>query len=136
MPKRSLESGRNYSKGRIDLDFSFLTNGASDPLASSFRGVTKGDVVITCTYVATGKYTITLSAKENYRYIIGKYPDLEDIAAPDGGYASLGNILNEGSATVGPTFTVATFAANGTLTQFTGRRVSVSLCLKDSSVGV
>jgi hypothetical protein len=136
MPKRSLDTGHNYSKGLVYLDFSFLANGASNPTAASFRGITLGDVVLTCTYAATGKYTITLSSKENYRYIVDKGVDLEDISSPDGAYASIGNVTNEGSATVGPSFVVSTFSAAGTLTQFTARRISVWLCFKDSMVGV
>jgi hypothetical protein len=136
MPKRSLDTGHNYSKGLVYLDFSFLTNGASNPVAGSMRGVTLGDVVATIVYAATGKYTITLSPKENYRYIVDKFADLEDISSPDGAYASIGNVTNEGSATVGPSFVVSTFSAGGALTQYTGRRISVNLCFKDSSVGI
>lgn len=136
MPKRSLDAGRNYGKGIVYLDFSFLTNGASNPTAASMRGVTIGDVIVSITYAATGKYTLVFSSKENYRYIVTKFADLEDVATPDGAYASIGNVTNEGSATVGPTLVISTWSAGGVATQYTGRRISVTLAFKDSAVGV
>ncbi len=133
MGNRNLDAGHNYGKGIVYLDFSFLTNGASNPVTTSYRGA-GADVIASIVYAATGKYTITM--KDPYRYIVTKYSDLEDIAVPDGGYASIGNVTNEGNSTLGPTFVVSTFAASGTGTQFTGRRVSVSVALKNSTVGV
>lgn len=132
MADRNLESGKNVGKEVVYLDFSFLTNGASNPVASSFRGTVLGDFILSVTYVATGKYTVVL--KDKWRYLIGKFADMEDIASPDGGYSSVGNVSGEGGGAL--TFVVSTFAANGTLTAFTGRRLSVSLILKNSTVGV
>lgn len=131
MGTRNLEQGFNYCKGAVYLDLSFLTNGTSNPLLSTLRGA-GADVVASITYVATGKYTIVL--KDAYRYIVGKTADLEDIASPDGSYASIGNVSGEGSGPL--TFVASTFVAAGTLTAFTGRRLTVSLVLKNSTVGV
>lgn len=128
---------KNYAQGLVYLDFSFNTNGASNPVitgaSSTLRGAVSPQDIVSITYAATGKYTILLSDK--YRYVVGKSCDLEDVASPDGGYASIGNVTNEGSSTAGISVVVSTFVAAGTLTQFTGRRVSVSLCLKNSTVG-
>lgn len=133
MADRNFEHGTNYGKGLVWLEFSFLANGASNPVSSGYRGVGT-DVIKSITYTATGKYTIVL--RDKFRYIICGDAGLWDIASPDGGYASFGNVSNEGSSTVGPTFVVATFSAAGTLTQFSARRVNVTLCLKNSTVGV
>lgn len=133
---RNLDHGRNVGKGLVYLDFSFLANGGSNPVAASFRGAALGDIVATVTYAVTGKYTVKLQIKDQVRYIVAKYADLEDIASPDGGYASVGNVTNEGTAGSQLTFVVSTFNAAGTLTAFSGRRVSVGLVLKNSTVGV
>lgn len=132
---RNLDHGRNVGKGLVYLDFSFLANGGSSPVAASFRGTALGDIIATVTYAATGKYTVKLQIKDQVRYIVAKYADLEDIASPDGGYASIGNVTNEGAASQ-LTFVVSTFSAAGTLTAFSNRRVSVGLVLKNSTVGV
>lgn len=133
MSDRNYEPSRRVGKGLFQVNFSFATNGASDPSLATLRGAGK-DHVASITYAATGKYTVVL--KDKYRYCAAKTPDLEDIASPDGGYASIGPVSNEGSGTLAPSFVVATFAANGTLTQFTTRRVSVFLDMKNSTVGV
>jgi hypothetical protein len=132
MADRNLDGGRNFGKGMVYLDFSFLANAGSDPTAASFRGTPLADVVKSVTYAATGKYTVVL--KDKWRYIVSKYADLEDVTVPDGGYASIGNVSGEGAGPL--TFVISTFSAAGTLTQFTGRRVSCSLVLKNSTVGV
>lgn len=132
MADRNLDSGRNFGKGMVYLDFSFLSNGASNPVASSFRGTALGDAVLSVVYVATGKYTITL--KDKFRYVVDSGADLQDIASPDGAYASLGNISGEGGGTL--TCQVGTFTSGGVLTAFSGRRVCVRLVLKNSTVGV
>lgn len=133
MADRNLDTKRSYGKGLVDLDFSFLTNAGSNPLASSYRGAST-DVVKSIAYAATGKYTVTLQDK--YRYIVSKFADLEDASSPDGAGATIGPPSNEGSSTVGPSFVVTTCAADGTPTAYTGRRVSLSLTLKNSTVGV
>jgi len=138
MADRNLDSGRNFAKGVVYLDFSFLTNGASNPTAASMRGAvmatTGGGEIASIVYAATGKYTVTL--RDKYRYLITKYCDLEDISTPDGAYASIGNVTNEGSSTTPPSFVVATWSGGAVATQYTGRRLSVSLVLKNSTVGV
>lgn len=132
MANRNLESGSNFSKGLVYLEFSFLTNGASNPVASSFRGTALGDAVTSVTYGATGKYTIVL--KDKYRYVVSTGADMWDLAVPDGSYASCGNVSGEGGGAL--TLVVTTFTAGGVATAFTGRRLCVKLCLKNSSVGV
>lgn len=137
MGQRNLENGTNYGKGVVWLEFSFATNGASNPVitgaSSTLRGAVGGGVdIVSITYAATGKYTIV--TKDPYRYVQAKSCDLEDIASPDGAYASIGAVSGEGS-TSGLTVQVATFNAGGTLTQYTTRRISVFLALKNSTVG-
>lgn len=128
---RSLYPSQQCGVGIVNLDFSFATNGASNPLSSTFRGAV--EMIQSVTYVATGKYTILL--KDKYRYVVAGSADLEDIASPDGAFASLGSAsATEGSA--GPiSIVVSTFTAGGVLTAYSTRRVRMSLVLKNSGVG-
>lgn len=132
---RNLESARNFAKGLVYLDFSFLTNGAADPLKSTWRGGGI-DGIASVVHAATGRYTITM--KDKCRYIVGKTPNLEDLVSgsDDGAYASDGPVSNEGSSTLAPSFDVFTRAgATTTKTDYTGRRCFVSICIKNSTVG-
>jgi hypothetical protein len=116
--------------GLVYLDFSFLANGASDPAKSSWRGETS--FISSIVHSATGIYTVTIT--DAWRYAIAKYPDMEDLnSSDDGAYASMGPLQTEGSA--GATFKLYTRNAGGTKTDYSARRVSFSLCFKNSTVG-
>jgi hypothetical protein len=130
---RNLQHDTNYGFGLVRVNFSFTVNGTSAVATSSIRGVDPG-VIASITYSATGKHIIVLSDK--FRYVVAKSAALEDIASPDGAYATIGPVTNEGSSSIGPTFTVAQFDAAGVLTAHSARRMSVSLVLKNSTVGV
>lgn len=138
MGTRNLDPGsKTYGRGNVYLDFSFNTNAAANPVTASYRGVGP-DVVTGIVYAATGKYTLSFATgKDAYRYIISKFADLEDVAAPDGAYATIGNVVNEGSSTLPLSLQVATFTAGGALQQVAvTRRVSIGICFKNSTVGV
>lgn len=133
MADRNLDSGHNFAKGMVYLDFSFLTNNTSNPLTSTFRG--GADAVASVVYSAVGILIVTL--KDKWRYVAAKTADLEDLnSSDDGAYASVGAVQNEGSSTTAPSFKIYTRAAAGTKTDFTNRRVTISLALKNSTVGV
>lgn len=134
MAQRNFDFSPNYGRGNVYLDFSFLMNGSSNPVLTSLRGV-GADVVTSLTYAATGKVTVVL--RDPFRYIITKTADLEDVATPDGAYASIGNVSGEGSSSLNSlTFVVSTWTAGGVAATFSNRRVSVSMTLKNSTVGV
>ena len=133
MADRNLESGKNFAKGQVYLDFSFLTNNTSSPLTTTFRG--GKEAIATVTYSAVGILIVTLADK--WRYVTAKAVDIEDLnSSDDGSYATIGAVQNEGSSTTAPSFKVYTRVAAGTKTDFTGRRVSFQLVLKNSTVGV
>lgn len=117
----------SVNEGETDLEFSFLSNGTSDPLVSSFRG---RRCIATITRVSTGKYLCTLNTSAVA--VVVQAPDLSD-DADDGAYATLGSIVNEASAS-NIAFFVYTRNSGGTKTDFTGRRVGVTLCLKVTGV--
>ena len=118
----------NYTTGVVRLDFSFTANGASDPATTTFRGEGVASVV----HSATGKYTVTLS--DGFRYVISAMATLEDTGSGDGAAATVGTISNEGSSSA-ISLLVFTNAADGTKTDYSSRRVSLQLALKNSSVG-
>jgi len=137
---RNLDTGHNVGKGNVYIDFSFLTNNTSNPAVNTFRGADQSWIA-SVAYSAVGILLVTLSTKANCRYVIDKTVELEDLnAADDGAYASSGPVQNEGAAGANAatpmTFKIYTRAASGTKTDYTGRRVSVSMCLKNSTVGV
>jgi len=114
---------------RADIEFSFIANSGSNPSTISLHN----GCVASITYAATGKYTVVLSSRDTYNAVCFAGAEIEDAASPDGAYASIGNFSNE--ATSSPlTFVVATFNAGGTLTQYSARRVFVSLVVKNSAV--
>jgi hypothetical protein len=133
---RNLDQGRNVGKGLVYLDFSFLTNNTSNPLVSTFRGA-DSTWVASVTYVSPGILLVTMSLNARCRYVVDKYVDLEDLnSSDDGSYATIGAVQNEGSSTAQMTFKIYTRVVAGTKTDFTNRRVSVSMALKNSTVGI
>lgn len=132
MADRNLDAGRNVGKGLVYIDLSWLANNVSDPLAATFRGSPLLDHIQSVTYVATGKYQVVF--KNKYRYIVTKFTDMEEGAVPDGSYATIGNVAGEGGGVL--SLTISLFTAGGVATAFTGRRVSLSVVLKNSTVGV
>lgn len=133
MGSRDFENGKNYTKGMVYMDFSFLTNNTSNPLNSTFRGAAENIASITRSNV--GILVVTLL--DQYRYVVDKYADLEDLnASDDGAYASIGAIQNEATAGAQLSFNIYTRAAAGTKTDYTNRRVSVCISFKNSALGV
>lgn len=115
---------------RVDIEFSFRCNGASNPTTASYASA--GNVVASITYAATGKYTITFSGRDYYNAVVWADANLEDAATPDGSYATAGNVTNEGTSSP-LTFMVSTFNAAGVPAQFSGRRVWVKLTLRNTA---
>lgn len=140
MADRNFESARNYGKGLVYADLSFLTNGTGAISLATLRGAGV-DAIASIAHPAAGRYTITL--KDKFRYVVSKYTELEDLATgtDDGSFATSGPVSNEGSSTLAPSFDVYTRVVAGTKTDFgaggTGaaRRVHIVLCLKNSVVG-
>ena len=125
---------------RASINFTFTTNGALNPTVIGGLGDTAATIpnflILSIVYAATGKYTITLQPRWLIPGLVDWDAELEDIASPDGAYATIGNFGNEGSSTGALTAVVSTFNGGGTLTQFTGRRVAVKLVIRNSKSSV
>lgn len=117
----------SYNEGQNDAELSFLTNGSSDPVVSSFRG---RRCIASITRVSTGKYLVTCTMQ--VVSVVAPGPDLAD-DADDGAYASIGSITGEASSSP-LSFFLFTRNSGGTKTDFTGRRASAQLVVKTSNV--
>lgn len=139
---------KRTSQGLVQADFSFLTNNTSNPDPDDFRGCggeTGGDgssgtanggpsVVSSITYdSATGKYLCTLA--DGYRHVVSSHASIDD--ASDSYQARIGAISNEGTGNTGTPVTVVVQVrdGSGTAQNSTGRRISVTLVLKNSGNG-
>lgn len=136
------------SQGLVYCDYSFLTNGTSDPLPSSFRGcggLTGVDgvngsansgpsAVASIVRVGQGVGTFLVTLADSYRQVVTSSAAISDAADALG--ANCGLPSNEGSGNGGTPITYQVFVRNaGTLTETTGRRVYCYLTLKDSMNG-
>lgn len=121
--------GGQIGQSRHVIEFSFTANGASNPTAVQNASNCLASIV----YAATGKYTVTLSSRDFYNAVCFASAEMEDIASPDGAYCSVGIVGNEGTSSA-LTFVVSTFNAGGTLTQYTNRRIWVSLTVRNTAM--
>ncbi len=150
-------SGRSWngvqyhtSNGMVECDFSFVTNNTTNPDVTLFRGCggETGDnssgqsrsnsgrsAVASITYTTVGLFLVTLA--DGYRFVQAASADISDAA--DDLAARIGAISNEGAGnSTAVTIVVAIrglATTSGTLTDTTGRRVSIRLALKDSQSG-
>jgi hypothetical protein len=127
--RRWAPSPGHLGVSRVNLDFYFKTNAGSNPspVASYHEGAVSTNV-----YAATGKYTLTMSARDTYGAVIFATAEMED-GASDGAYATIGQFSSEGTSTA-LSFVVSTFNAGGTLTQYASRRVWICMVCLNSTV--
>lgn len=130
MANRTFYPCHSYGSGRVYLEFGFNTNNTSSPLTSTLVG-SGVDVISSLSRSGVGVIVVTL--KDPFVKCIRASADLDD-TANDGAYASVGSITNEGTST-GLSFTVRTRAAAGTLTDYTARKLSIGLVLKNGNWG-
>ena len=147
--KRQLHPDATYGtqSSRV-LTFSFVANGTSAPTittsaaGTNYRGdgllplATPGSVAVT--HTATGKFTVVLCPDDTSRYIVTGSATLWDSSSGDGGWATMAAPTQgegDGKALTFIVFTWQNSSGTNTLTDFTSRRVSVELTLKDSLVG-
>lgn len=123
MANRTFYPSQGYGQSRVYCEFFFLTNNTSAPLLSTVDGA---DIVASFSRSGAGVIVITL--KDTFNKVIYASADIDDTGSGD--YATVGNITNEGTASP-ITLTVRTRVAAGTLTDFTGRKVSVNLALRN-----
>jgi hypothetical protein len=150
MRRQAHPDARNASTAMVQVNFSFLANGASTnptiaitPTGTNYRGdgllpLTAG--VAAVAWQSAGKYLVTLEPGYTGRYVTVGGADIQDNpASPDGSWATISPITGEGgTGATSLTFFVYLWknnAGTNTLTDFTGRRVSVSLDIKNSAAG-
>lgn len=123
---------KTNTQGVVAVVCSFNANGTSNPVSTSFRG----DGISTVVRDGVGEFTVTLKTGHSYRYVISKFSALEDLAegSSDGAGSTVGPVSNEGSGTA-ISFKVYTRTAGGVLTDYTARRLSLMLVMKNSTAG-
>jgi hypothetical protein len=121
----------SYGSGRVYLDFFFTLNGTSNPALTSLDGAGI-DTILSLTRTGTGLITVAL--KDPFVKVIRAGGEIDD-TANDGAYATVGALANEGT-NVGITFGIRTRSAAGTLTDFSSRKCSVGLVLRNGNWGV
>jgi len=131
MANRTWYPSMSYGSSRVYLDFFFLTNNTSTPLLSTLDGA---GIDTVASFNRTGAGIIVVTLKDPFTKVIRAGAELDD-TANDGAYATVGNIANEGTNS-GIAFTIRLRAAAGTLTDYTGRKCSVGLVLKNGNWGV
>jgi len=121
--------GRN----RIQVNFSFYTNGTSNPNTRLFQG--NADFVSTILQVGTGAYQVTASARDFYNLVVGAKATMEDSGAGTQQEATIGGFQNEGTSSP-LKFNVYTYAYPNNVSNITNTRVWVELILRNTaSVG-
>ena len=113
--------------GVVILGFSFATNGASDPVATTITGRGVASVV----HTSTGVFTITL--QDVYPYLLSATASLQLASADDKVAANIGAVdLN--AKTIQVRIYDASTAVLADVAAATGNRVNVCLVLKNSGV--
>ena len=129
MANRTFYPSQSYGSSRVYMEFEFQVNstGAVDQTT-----ITGCDGVASVTRTAVGTFKVIL--KDTFNRIIHKSAELDD--SNDGYYASAGLITNENTSTP-IQFYVFTRTNAGTLTDcVAGRRVHVSVALRNGNWGV
>lgn len=143
MPGRQTHpDAKDSTAGAVYVNLSFTTNGTSQPVntyaAGAAAALARGEGMRptgTFTRTGVGTFSLVLDAGYTCRYVIRKFADLEANVGGDGSYGSItAPSQGEGDGKA-LTFTVYTHAAAGTLTDFTGRRLSIDLMLKTVAEG-
>lgn len=129
MANRTLYPSQSYGSGRVYAEFCFDTNNTSSPLMTSVDGA---DIVANLNRTGAGVIVVTL--KDSFNKVIALDASLDD-SADDGAFATVGTVTNEGTSSP-ITFTIRTRVVAGTKTDFTGRRVRVSMALRNGNWGV
>jgi hypothetical protein len=115
-------SGLNY----VWLTFELAGAGASALTLPAGGGA--ANVVSTVTRTSAGLFVVTL--KDAWNKCLFKSADLDD-TLNDGGYATVGTVLNEATATP-LSFQIFVRAAAGTVADpAAARRIGVSLCMRN-----
>ncbi len=146
--RRSYFNDKKFtSQGLVEANFSFVTNNTSNPDSTLFRGCggltgaqssqqagnASPSTVASITYVSTGRYRVTLT--DGFRFVQSLHVSIDDAA--DALIVRNGTVSNEGSGATTPlVFDIySRAAASSTLTDSTGRRISVTMVLKASGNG-
>lgn len=122
--------GGTIGHKRVRVNFSFNTNGSSNPNTSLTFGAS--DLVSTINITNAGEYTVTCSPRDAYNRVLGAKAQVEDTSTGAGTSAEIGAFSNEGTSTA-LTFKVFTYNSSKALTNLTNTRVFVELVLRNTA---
>lgn len=126
MANRTYYPSSSSGLNRVFMEFELLGAGAAALTIPSTGGGLPHVALVTRSGV--GVYVVTL--KDAWNKCISKGVDLDD-TLNDGGYATIGGLTNEGTATA-LSFTIYTRAAAGTAAEAAlNRRIAVKLTLRN-----
>lgn len=126
MQSKTLYPSQSSGLNQVFVNFELLGAGAAALTIPSTGG--GANWVASVTRTSTGLFVVTL--KDAWNKCLFKSSDLDD-TLNDGGYATVGTLLNEGTSTA-LSFQLYVRAAAGTVADpAANRRVGVSLCLRN-----
>jgi hypothetical protein len=131
---RNLDTAWTYGKRIIEITGFFACNGASNPVASSFKGKGWRDKTGGVVHTATGTYVLTVD--DPYLDVNGFSVDLQ-VPSAQGNWAQPGPVANLG-ATTAPNVTIFTVNSSGVATDLgpaTNLGVFFTITFRDSTVG-
>jgi hypothetical protein len=120
----------NIGRQRVRLNFTFNTNGSSDPNTTFTVGA--ADLVNRINIVATGINKVILSNRDKYWYCLNAEANLEDTATGAGNWAQAGSVQSEYTSNA-ITFNVYTYNGTGSLTNVTNGRIFVELVFRNTA---
>lgn len=132
MADRGFYPSKSYGSGLVTANFRFTMPGSGTSVTVSGTTVFGADIVATIAHVA-GTQVATVTLKDKFSKVL--YGAVTLIGTT-GKRATIGAISNEGSSTAAPSFTIYTWAADGTADNDNASDCMVSLALRNGSWGV
>jgi hypothetical protein len=100
-----------YGFARVYMEFNIKAKGNTAWLIADMDGVDQS-CISSIARTGVGVQVIVLGARDRYNKVIYKTADADDTAG-DGSYVTVGNVVNEASATLGIGFTARCWTAGG-----------------------
>jgi hypothetical protein len=130
MANRAKYTAQSFGIGREYMEFQIALGGSGQPTVK--EGL---EVVASATHTG-GTNVVAVTLKDSFPKVVAHAVDVRDDAGT-GGYATIGTITGEGSATV-PTapisFKIQTFTAGGAASNDSSLVIVVTLALRNSGV--
>ncbi len=132
MANRTFYPSQSYGSSRVYLELQIVLAGAATSVA--LTSVDGADAVASIAHVAgTNKWTLTL--KDSFNKVIAHSAELKEVVAGGSGdFATVGNFVNEGTASP-LVFSIYTFNAAGTAQNDSTKTVCITLALRNGNWG-